>query len=452
MIMDNWKIGQEEIAIARKSIDLALKAGADKVRVTLNKSVSDLCSALNGELDQVSHSGDRSLKFNIIADGRYGSFSTNRLDEANLKEFITKATAIVKALAQDSYRDLPDPSRTEKNAITGLELDLYDPFYEEMTPQRRIETVLKASAWQSISDNQKDYSPISEEVEYSDSAIDVLIMDSNGLNCRHIETSFDLSSEVTLQSGNGNKVSGFWWDSAIRFKDLDTDALCRKAFDNTLAKFNPQSVKSGKMNMIVENNAGSKLLIPILNALGGFSIQQENSFLTGTIGKKIFPEGFTIMDKPRAKGANGTRLFDSEGVSAMDRPLIENGIVKEYFINTYMAGKLGMNPTIEDAIRPEIMQFGDQSDLNGIMNKCGDGILVTGFNGGNSNSATGDFSYGIEGFAFRNGKIAFPVREMVITGNFITLWNNLIAAGTDFRPCMSRGIPTLAFKDVDFSA
>ena len=80
------------------------------------------------------------------------------------------------------------------------------------------------------------------------------------------------------------------------------------------------------------------------------------------------------------------------------------------------------------------------------------GILITGFNGGNSNSATGDFSFGVEGFLFKDGRIVHPVREILITGNLLTLWNNLLAAGDDARTCKSKIIPTLAFKEVDFSA
>ena len=91
-------------------------------------------------------------------------------------------------------------------------------------------------------------------------------------------------------------------------------------------------------------------------------------------------------------------------------------------------------------------------DRDAIMALVGDGILVTGFNGGNSNSATGDFSFGVEGFLFRDGKIVHPVREMLITGNLLTLWGNLLAAGDDVRLCRSKIIPSLAFKDVDFSA
>ena len=72
--------------------------------------------------------------------------------------------------------------------------------------------------------------------------------------------------------------------------------------------------------------------------------------------------------------------------------------------------------------------------------------------GGNCNPATGDFSFGIEGFAFNDGKISHPVREMLITGNMMTLWNSFIAAGTDARECTRWQIPSLAFDDVSFSA
>ena len=55
--------------------------------------------------------------------------------------------------------------------------------------------------------------------------------------------------------------------------------------------------------------------------------------------------------------------------------------------------------------------------LTDILKLAGNGILVSGFNGGNCNPVTGDFSFGIEGFAFSKGKISHPVREMLITGN-----------------------------------
>ena len=87
-----------------------------------------------------------------------------------------------------------------------------------------------------------------------------------------------------------------------------------------------------------------------------------------------------------------------------------------------------------------------------ILDLCGSGILVTDFNGGNCNSATGDFSYGVSGFLFENGKITSPIDNMLITGNMTDLWSNLLAAGSDPVPGMSRQVPTLAFRDVTFNA
>ena len=211
--------------------------------------------------------------------------------------------------------------------------------------------------------------------------------------------------------------------------------------------------------MVVDSEKASRLVAPLLNALNAYSLQQKNSFLLDTLGKKVFPEMLTIMDRPREAGRSGSRLFDSEGVATQETPIIEKGVVKEYFVNTYMSRKMGIAPTVEDAGRPVLlpcMSGGSPVqgilDRKGIMNLVGEGILVTDFNGGNSNPATGDFSFGIEGFLFKDGAIVHPVREMLITGNLKELWNNLIAAGNDSRLCMSKLIPTLAFSNVSFSS
>jgi PmbA protein len=90
-------------------------------------------------------------------------------------------------------------------------------------------------------------------------------------------------------------------------------------------------------------------------------------------------------------------------------------------------------------------------DLDGLVASVDKGIFVTGFNGGNCNGTTGDFSYGIEGFLIEKGRLAQPVNEMNVTGNMITLWNNLVEIGNDTRIDSSWRIPSLLFDNVDFS-
>ena len=438
-------LNDNEIRIAREYLRKALEKGAQKARVTLDKSVMDLVGTLNGEVDKVTHNLDRSLTLNVFVDGKYGSFSTNKLETGDADDFVGKAISTARLLASDGCRDLPDPSRTEKNATGGRELDLYDDEYDRMTPALREKLALEASIF--------NENIVSEEAEFSDCLSDTIILDSQGLECRHTETSFEYGVEMTVADKDGNRFSDYWWDAAPRLADLKIGECCPKALERALSQIGPVDFPGGKYNMVVQSEVASKLVSPLLSALKGFSIQQNNSFLLDSRGKKVFPEGLTIIDKCRKPGDPGSRLFDSEGVSTKECPIIEKGVVKDYFLNTYTAAKLGLSPTSEDATRPMVMPF-PQSGLgrDEILAICGSGIYVTGFNGGNSNSSTGDFSYGIEGFAFENGKITHPVREMLVTGNFITLWNHLIAAGDDFRVCMSKLIPTLAFSDVDFSA
>ena len=164
------------------------------------------------------------------------------------------------------------------------------------------------------------------------------------------------------------------------------------------------------------------------------------------------------MDMPRIPAEACGKMFDSEGVATSNHYIVKDGVVQEYFINTYMANKLGMAPTVEDATRPFILPFGPKPQggswppgRDDILALCRDGILITDFCGGNSNPATGDFSYAIQGYRFKDGRIVHPVREMLITGNLLKLWSRLLAAGGDARRCRAKLTPTLAFDDVDFS-
>ncbi|MBR1699105.1 MAG: TldD/PmbA family protein [Bacteroidales bacterium] len=451
-MMDNALLTQEEIALARHCLEYARQQGAGKVRITLSKSLMNLIGLLSGEVDKTAHALDRSLQIQLFVEGKYGAFSSNKLEKEGLEAFISEAIDTVKMLEPDSFRELPAPERLCTKALTGRELDLYDPAYASLSAQKRKEIALASMAWNRLQGRQEGWKLIAEEGEYSDSVFDSLTLDSQGLYARHTETSFEIGYESTVEDAEGNHFSSYWWDAAPLLENLQWKNCAETACRRAVEQIGPRSVESGKYNVVVDSECASKLLTPVLNALGGFSLQQKNSFLVDSLGKRLFPENLTILDLPLTPGDTGCRLFDSEGVATREMPVIENGVVKTYFLNTYIAGKMQAEPTIEDVTRIKLLPVGDSKTREQLMAQVGDGILVTGFNGGNSNPATGNFSYGIEGFLFRNGRPVHPVREMLITGNFLSLWGNLIGTADDARPCLSKLIPTLAFRQVDVSA
>ncbi len=455
MITDN------EIQIAQHCISHALSNGASAVRVVLNKNVSDSYTILNGELDKVNHSADRSIFMYLYADRRYGTFSTNRLEERELEDFIVNAIGMVKMLGEDECRRLPSPERTAKDAVTGNELGLCDSSYYGIDADMRLSNALKLSRFSEMVPEAEGYRVISEECEYSCSIDDSYTADSQGFEGRHTETTFGTFAEITIEDTEGGKYSGYWWQTTPRAEDTDLEGVSKKALERAVSQIGPRRRRSGRYRMVVDSTVSSRLISPLLTALNAGSIQQKMSFMEDSVGKKVFHEGMTLMDLARTPGRNGSRLFDTEGVATKDAPIIEGGVVKQYFVDTYMSSKMGIPGTIEGISRPCLMPFVKGKDLQSaekevslkdILKLAGNGILVTGFNGGNCNPATGDFSFGIEGFAFAKGRITHPVREMLITGNMTELWNSLLAAGSDARPSSRWQIPTLAFENVSFSA
>ena len=444
-------ITQNEINIARHCISYAMANGADAVRVSISDSTMDSCTMLNGVLDKVTHAADRSIYLYIFADKRYGTFSTNRLEKKDLEKFISQSIAMVRMLGEDQYRSLPDPTRVAKDAVTGRELGLFDARYEESDSDSRLARAKQMSICQNVTG--EGYQLISEECEYSESYDDNFVIDSQGFEGRHTETCFSVFAEMTIQDESGSKYSGFWWESSFDKDGVSLPGCSQKALERAVRQIGPKKRRSGHYKMVVDTSVATKLISPILTALNAASIQQKMSFLDGTTGQRIFPENMTLMDLARTPRKNGSRLFDTEGVATKDAPIIENGVVKQYFVNTYMAAKMGIEPTVEDISRPCLLPLKDNSlSLEDLLQLSGSGILVTGFNGGNCNPVTGDFSFGIEGFAFSKGKVTHPVREMLITGNILELWNNLIAVGSDARPSVRWQIGSLAFENVSFSA
>jgi PmbA protein len=453
-------ITSEERNIARHCIEYAMRLGAEGIRLSLNKNEMDSCSMLNGELDKVSHSADRSIYIYLYVDGKYGTFSTNRLDEKEVENFISKAIVMVKMLGEDRCRRLPDPERTAKDACGGMELGLYDSHYEGCDSDSRLKKAEEMSIIRSLPEAE-GHKVISEECEYAESLDDTILMDSQGFEGRHTETSFNCFSELTIQDSEGNRYSGYWWEASPHFDVLRLKECSHTALERAISQIGPRSRRSGRYRMIVDGTVASRLVSPLINALNASAIQQKMSFLDGSLEKKMFSEGLTIMDNARTPGKSGSRMYDSEGVATQNRAIIDHGVVKQYFVSTYMAEKTGFAPTVEDISRPclspfmagkELTDLEKGVSLKDILTQCGNGIYVTGFNGGNCNPVTGDFSFGIEGFAFSKGKITHPVKEMLITGNIVELWNSLTAAGTDTRSSSRWQIPTLAFENVSFSA
>jgi PmbA protein len=97
-----------------------------------------------------------------------------------------------------------------------------------------------------------------------------------------------------------------------------------------------------------------------------------------------------------------------------------------------------------------VLDYGDKS-LEELIAQTERGILIDSFIGGNSSDITGEFSFGIMGHYIENGQKVQPVNEMNIAGTLFDLFGRLDEVGNDPWVYSSWRLPSLLFKDADFS-
>jgi len=272
---------------------------------------------------------------------------------------------------------------------------------------------------------------------------------SNGFEGVSEGTYYSVSAGVTVKNKDSRPEDYDWaisrfYNQLPSYKDVGI-----KATERALRKIGQKKVDSGKYDMIVENRTVGRLAYMLIGPLSARSLQQKSSFLEGYLGKEIASKKLSITDDPFIKSGFGSRHFDNDGIAARKRLIIENGVLKNYYIDNYYGKKLGMEPTSNGASNL-IFDYGNQS-LKEMIKSVDKGIFVTSFNGGNSNSTTGDFSFGIGGMLIENGELTIPVYEMNITGNALEFWKKLAAMGNDVYKMSSWRTSSMLFEGIDFA-
>lgn len=436
-------ISTEYKKLSEWAMDFALKNGCQSAKVILQEGVNSSYSLRDAKIETLEQASEMVLGFHLYVDGRFGSFSTNRLDKKELEQFIKTGIEATRYLAVDKARTLPTSDRYYKGDLPNLQL--YDNSFENIHPDEKV-AIAKKVAHEILG---KDNRILSVSSSYSDGSSSVYQITSNGFEGETDRSWYNVSSSVSIKGEGEARPSDFWYDSAIYFSDLNTNGIGAKALERTLRKLGQKKVKSGKYTMLIDSLTSSRLLSPLLGATYGNALQQKNSFLEDKLNEKIGSSLFTLYDRPHIKRASGARYFDGEGVATQTREIFTEGVLNTYFIDTYVGNKMGITPTISGPSLLE-MKLGP-NNLEELISSLDKGILVTAFNGGNSNSSTGDFSFGVEGFLIEHGRLTQPISEMNITGNLITLWASLIGVGNDPKLSSSWRIPSLVFDNVDFS-
>lgn len=428
---------------AVQGVELAKKAGANDAWVTASQSRDVEFEYRDGALEKVKDTTSRSLAVQIYADGRYSTHQTTDLHPERLTGFVREAVAITRALEPDEFREIT-PAELFADRPSD-DLDLIDGNVATLDRDQRM-------AWcQALDETARAHERvISATAGVYDGTQSSASASSNGFVGSQQSTYCWFGSEVTLKDQGDKRAEDWFYAGGAHVADLpDAASVGRICLERALSRLDSEKGPTVKTDMVVDARAAASLIGRLTRPANARSVQQGRSFWTALIGTQAFSEKLTITDDPLIKRGLASRHYDAEGISARALPIIENGVVKNIYVDTYYGRKGDMTPTTGTPSNLRIA-LGEQS-LQQLLAEVGDGVYVTSWLGGNADATTGDFSLGLRGHMIENGQIGRTVGEMNVTGNLADLFTRLELVGNDPYPYSTTLSPSLVFTDVDFS-
>jgi PmbA protein len=249
----------------------------------------------------------------------------------------------------------------------------------------------------------------------------------------------------------------YWYHSSRRFSELEQpEHVGRIAAERTLRRLGAVKVETQKVPVIFEARAARSMMGHIFEAIEGRSVYRQSTFLAGRLGEKVAAAGLTVIDDGTIPGLFGTQPFDDEGIPTRRTPVIENGVLKNYLLNTYAARKLGMKTT-GNASRGVTgnagvghgnfyLEAGTRSPAE-LIASVKNGFYVTELIGSGVSVSTGDYSRGAAGLWIRNGELAFAVSEVTIASTLQQMLMEM-EAGSDLEFRGSVASPTLLIQEM----
>ncbi len=427
--------------VARAATAMARRAGAQDAAAVAGRTRGVSLEWRDGKVEKVSEATTRGLSLELYADGRYAAVSTSDLRAEALERFVGDAVALTRKLAPDPFRALPERKLYEGQARVDLQLE--DPALATVTPARRRQ------AAQAAEEAARAVKGAGAIVSVSTGAGDTLSeswrVHTNGFEGARRSTDFWISAQVSVKDADGRRPEE--WDAASgRHLALipQPEEVGWRAATRALSRMGARKGASAPMTLVVDARVAGRLFGRLLDPLSGASLQQKRSCLEGKAGLAVGGPLLDVADDPLVPRGLGSRLFDGEGLAARRFPVFEKGVLRNYYVDTYYGRKLKTAPTTRG---PSNLAWGPGAKgQEQLVREAGEGLLVTGFLGGNSNGTTGDFSLGLQGFRIHGGERAEPVAEMNLSGNHLEFWKRLVAVGDDPYPFSSMRTPTLVFE------
>jgi PmbA protein len=429
--------------LATDVVERALRAGATEAEVVIREGDEFSTVVRMGQVETLKESGARGIGLRVFfgASGAYRTANTSTSDfsESGLAHLISGAIDLAQVTSQDPFTGLPEPSAMGQ--LAG-DLNLYYDDVYSMPTAERIEYARRAEAAALSADPRLTKS---DGGSFDAATGHKVMANSRGFVGEYRRSYCSLSAMPIAETETGAMQRDYWFSSARTLARLDSpESIGAEAARRTVRRLN--------VRIVFAPEIARSLIGNIFEAANGDSIYRGASFWTNQLGQQVASANVTVIDDGTMPGLFGSSPFDGEGLPTRRTVIIENGVLKNYLLNTYTGRKLNM-PSTGNASRglagtPGIgagnlfLQNGTVSPQQ-LLADIKVGFYVTELMGFGVNMVTGDYSRGAAGLWIENGELSFAVEEVTIAGNLKDMLNNIVAIADDLEFRGSVASPTL---------
>lgn len=410
--------------IARDILSYAKEGGATACETEVSDGFGQNVTVRRGEVETIEYNRDKGLAVTVYIGQKRGNASTSDFSPQAVRDTVSAALSIARYTAEDDCAGLAD---MDLLASEFPDLELYFPWDLPVEQAIQIAQTCEAAAF----------------------AVDKRITNSEGGSVSLSESQFVYANSLGFMGGyptsrhsiscaviagrDDSMQRDYWYSVARNAADLDqADSVGKKAGSRSVARLGAKKIATCEVPVLFEAPIASSLIGHFVGAISGGSLYRKSSFLMDSVGKQVFAPDIQIQEKPHLKKGLASGAFDNEGVTTVDRKVVENGVVQGYFLGSYSARKLGLKTTGNAGGNHNlIIDNGAPVSFSELLKRVGKGLLVTELLGQGVNSVTGDYSRGAAGYWVEGGEIQHAVEEITIAGNLKDMLPGICAMGND---------------------
>ncbi len=414
--------------IAQYMLGYAKQRGASAAAADVSEGFGQTVTVRQGEVETIEYNRDKGMSITVYIGQQRGNASTSDFSPQAMRDAVDAALSIARYTAKDDCSGLPDADLLARNFP---ELDLYHPW--DLPVDDAIELAKQCERAALDADERIGNS---EGATVNVHEAQFVHANSLGFIGGYPSSRHSLSCAV-IAGKDAAMERDYWYSVARDAADLlDAEQVGRIAAERTVRRLNARQLETMQVPVLFEAPIASSLLGHFVGAVSGGSLYRKSSFLLDQMDKPVFAPHINIEDTPDIRKGLASSPFDDEGVRVQARRIIEDGVLRGYFLGSYSARKLGLCTTGNAGGNHNLIlkaSGGESGELDfaALLKKMGRGLLVTELLGQGVNHVTGDYSRGAAGFWVEGGEIQYPVQEITIAGNLKDMYRNIAAAGSD---------------------